>query len=630
MAMTRAWSRSDEHGFVRCARFSCAGEVVAAPVARACAFGRRRLIASAGLVLLVALSASPDSRAQTAPPALLRPSLEGAALVAPRFRQGDLSGTPDTTGSVPAAGALALAEVDPFRDFSPPQPASAPRVVVSRLLPLADPTADGNRLYAPSLRREDMATGASTVLPRQRRANDGLFGAPSAGVMDGAGGLRCRVGDKTPGCLVRYAFNAAPPPATRGVVPTNLPAIPRRDAKPMPATLATKPPEPPAAMMEMDPYEPTGIKAGNFLFKPALEMSTGYDSNPARVPNGRGSPIVVFAPELLVRSQFDRHQLNADLRASYTDATSFQAISHPTVDAKVNGRYDVTNTTAINGEARYNLDADDPGTARFANRFVKLPLVSTVGGTVGVTQDFDRTQVSLKGSLDRVMFQNALLTDGMVVTNQDRNFTQAAGQARVSYTLTPEYKPFVSVSVDRRTHDLPVDIAGFRRDSTGVAVEAGMTFALGDKLTGDAAVGYLVRNYSDPRLPSAGGFIADATLAWQATKETTVQLEAKSQVTEITDPGTSGVFKRDLKAEVDYQFQPWLIGAFKTGYGQDLFPGTTPLRIDNRYFVGLGLLYKVSREFQLKGDVRQEWTRSNTFGNDLTATVLMLGGRVQY
>ena len=67
---------------------------------------------------------------------------------------------------------------------------------------------------------------------------------------------------------------------------------------------------------------------------------------------------------------------------------------------------------------------------------------------------------------------------------------------------------------------------------------------------------------------------------------------------------------------------------FKTGVGQDVFAGTP--RVDNRYFVGFGLLYNVSREVQLKGDVRQEWTVSNKMGQNLSATVLTLGARLQY
>jgi hypothetical protein len=51
----------------------------------------------------------------------------------------------------------------------------------------------------------------------------------------------------------------------------------------------------------VDPYQPIGMKVGNFLLKPALELSTGYDSNPTRTPGGRGSPVVVVAPELQVQ-----------------------------------------------------------------------------------------------------------------------------------------------------------------------------------------------------------------------------------------------------------------------------------------------------------------------------------------
>jgi hypothetical protein len=628
------------------------------------------------IVLFFALAMTPDSWAQSAPipsTGMPRPSPDDDPVIAPRIREADLAGTAspmpasrranDGLLEAPSAGVL-----DPAGGknmFGAPGagvmgPAGGIRCRVGDKTPGClsrqafevappPPTRSTVPTNLPTISRED-AKPIPPTLATKRHANDGLFGAPSAGVMGPAdgfrmfgapsagvmnpatggarpanGGTRCRVGEQTPGCLTQQAFNAPPPP-TRSTVPTNLPAIPREDAKPIPPTLETKPPEAPAT--ETDPYKPIGITAGNFLFKPALEVSAGHDSNPGRVPNGRPSAFVVVAPELLVRSQFERHQLNADIRASYTDTPNLQALNHPNVDAKLNGRYDVTNTTAINGEARYVLDADDPGTPRIVNRFAKLPLVSTAGGTLGVTQDIDRLQMSFKGSVDRVTFQDATLTNGTTVSNQDRNFTQVAGQTRLTYALTDEFKPFVTASIDRRTHDLPVDFTGFRRDSTGESVEAGMTFALGDKLTGDAAVGYLTRSYGDPKLAGISGFIVDAMLVWQATKEVSVQLDAKSQVAETTELNASGVFRRDVKAEVDYQFQPWLTGALKTGFGQDVFSGTP--RIDDRYFVGVGLVYNVSRELQLKGDVRREWTVSNTAGQNLSATVLSLGGRVQY
>ena len=335
--------------------------------------------------------------------------------------------------------------------------------------------------------------GGAATRPREA---DGFFGAPRSGALNTACGNKRngrRIANAPDGCMSALAFAVSPPPATRAVLPRNLPRIPPKDAMPIPPVAADKPMTPP--MKEMDPYEPTGFTAGNFLIKPAVEMTTGYDTNPGRVPGGTGSPIVVIAPVVQVRSQFDRHQLNADVRTSYVDDTKLRQLSHPTVDAKVNGRYDLTDTRAVNGEGHFALDADDPGTARFTGRFAKIPLVTTTGGSAGVTQKFDPLEVSVKGAVDHVQFQNAMLTDGQTLSNQDRNFNQYGAQSRVSYALTPEFSPFVDVAVDRRVHQQPVDVEGFRRDSTGTAVEAGVTFALTDKLTGDAAVGYLVRQY---------------------------------------------------------------------------------------------------------------------------------------
>jgi hypothetical protein len=283
---------------------------------------------------------------------------------------------------------------------------------------------------------------------------------------------------------------------------------------------------------------------------------------------------------------------------------------------------------ALNGEGHVAVDGDDPGTARFTNRFQKIPLVSTVGGSAGFVKKIDNVEVSLKGTTDAIRFQDVTLTDGQRLTNQDRNFNQYGAQGRVSYAVTPEISPFVDVAIDRRIHNQPVDIDGFRRDSTGTAVETGVTFAMADKLTGDVAIGYLVRQYQDMMLRPVSGFIADANLVWQFSKETTIQFGAKSQVVEIAEAGTSGVLKRDGTIEVDHQFQPWLIGTLTAGYGQDQFVGTT--RVDDRYFVDVGMLYKVSRLLQLKANLRHETTQSNIQANNLTATVVQVGARIQY
>ena len=519
-------------------------------------------------------------------------------------------------------------------DRTPSRPANAAAVPATPN-PLFQPNPDGGPRIAAGFRQTaGLAAlyGATHFRGSAPRPDpDGFFGAPTAGLLGGSCGLNRNGRDAVNAkdrCMQALAFAVSPPPATRQVLPRNLPRIAPRDAQPIPPVAADKPMTPPA--MPMDPYEPTGFTVGNFVVKPAVELTTGYDSNPGRVPGGKGSPVVVIAPVVSVRSQFDKHQLNADVRAAYVDDTQANLISHPAVDAHVNGRYDLADTTALNGEGHFMLDADDPGTARFTGRFTKIPLVSTVGGSAGFTQKFDPFEVSVKGAADHVQFQNVGLTDGQILSNQDRNFNQYAVQSRVSYALNDQYRPFIDVAVDRRVHGMPVDMLGFRRDSTGTAVEGGVTFALTDKLTGDAAIGYLVRQYQDAMLKPVSGFIADANLMYQINPENTLQFGAKSQVAEIAEPGISGVLKRDVTLEYDHQFEPWLIGTLLTGYGADVFVGSAQGRVDNRYFVDFGMLYKVSRLLQLQAHLRQEMTKSNVKENNLDATVVTVGARVQY
>ncbi|CCD86243.1 conserved protein of unknown function [Bradyrhizobium sp. ORS 285] len=583
--------------------------------------------------------------------------------IAPSYAQTVIPGTQARAYADPGTNEGGPVIVVPNRRRQPARPANGtgpvviPQVIVSPGGTDPEPKTSEQMEERPPARttRSPIDPGAGALpqaarrepAPRLAPVRNGFFGAPSAGLLVGG----CL---STPGrlsttnvpnrCLDALAFAVSPPPATRGVLPRNLPPIPRQDAQPIPPVLADKPKmrlppvnrgqkpqEQPAQtppMMEEDPFEPKGITVGNFILKPAFEMSSGFDSNPGRVPQGKGSAFVSVAPVLLVRSQFDKHLLNADVRVGYIDYAKLRQLSRPTVDAKVNGRYDITDTFALNGEGHVAVDADDPGTPRFAGRFAKIPLASTVGGSAGVTKRFEDFEVSTKAAIDRVAFQNASLMDGQIVSNADRNFVQYGSQSRVTYNLTPEIRPFVDVAVDRRVHDIAVDAEGFRRDSTGTAVEAGVTFNYADKLTGDVAVGYLNRRYQDPMLKPVNGFIADANLTWQFAKETAIALGAKSQVVEITEPGISGVLKRDVTVGVEHQFEPWLVGTFLAGYGQDAFTGTT--RVDNRYLVELGMLYKFSRLLQFRASVRREETRSNFRENNLSATVVQVGARVQY
>ncbi|HEY1982789.1 MAG TPA: outer membrane beta-barrel protein, partial [Xanthobacteraceae bacterium] len=211
----------------------------------------------------------------------------------------------------------------------------------------------------------------------------------------------------------------------------------------------------------VDPYEALGIKAGNFLILPAIELSTGYSNNAARVPGGPGSLYYVVAPELHVRSDWASNSLTADIVSSYTaygsDAFT-PSLNAPFLNAKVDSQLDVTRYTQILLEGRTIISTYAPGSPNIQAGLAKLPATTTVGGTFGVAEAFGRLGVTLKGTFDRSTYATAQFADGETQNQDYLDFDQYAGVLRVAYEIDPGIKPFVEVSEDTRIHDQQFDI----------------------------------------------------------------------------------------------------------------------------------------------------------------------------
>jgi hypothetical protein len=383
----------------------------------------------------------------------------------------------------------------------------------------------------------------------------------------------------------------------------------------------------PRPVPEPDAFAPPGIRTGPLIWRPAIELSGGYDTNPGRVANGSGSSLFSVAPELLLRSDWSRHELRGDLRGSYTMYPSKSSLDRPFLDAKLAGRIDLTRQTRVDLESRFLLATDNPGSPNLQADLAKLPFFTTLGASAGGAHRFNRFEVAARGNVDRTVYQESELTDGSTASNDDRNYNQYGGQLRGSYELLPGVKPFAEIGADARVHDLAVDGAGFQRDSRGATVKGGSSFELTPLLTGEASLGYLVRSYDDPRLPDLGGLLVDAALLWSPSALTSVKLTATTSVDETTLPGVSGIFRRDFGVAVDHAFRRWLLGVVKFGYGLDDYVGSE--RVDERYLASAALIYRLNRTAQLKGEFRQEWLRSSDSGADYTASIFLLGLRLQ-
>jgi hypothetical protein len=378
-----------------------------------------------------------------------------------------------------------------------------------------------------------------------------------------------------------------------------------------------------------DAYAPLGVHAGAFTLFPAIEFIGGYDTNPAQSPGGSGARLYSVAPELLVQSNWSRHEFKAELRGSYTGYSPDEtpALSRPYFNGKADGRIDITKNTRIDLGTRALVSTDNPGSPNLPAGLAKLPVFITYGGSAGLGQRFNRLDLSLKGDAERTVYQDSTLTDGTTSSNADRQYNQYGAKLRGSYELSPGVSPFVEVGADTRVHDLATDSSGYQRDSKGVTGLLGSSFELAHQLTGEIGAGYTRRSYADPRFDNLIGLVGDASLLWTATALTTAKLSATSSVGESTVPGVSGILYRNLNLQVDHALRQWLIGTVKLGFGLNDYVGMD--REDKLFAAGVGLTYKLNRSMQLKGEVQQNWLRSNDAGNNYSNTVFLFGLRLQ-
>ena len=407
----------------------------------------------------------------------------------------------------------------------------------------------------------------------------------------------------------------------------------------MAGTVAGQPPRK-RLRIDDDPFGAVGDYAGGFLIKSAVELSSGYDTNPRRTFVPQGSPFYAVAPEFLAASNWERHAVVADLRGSFTgygnnfppptDGTISSApvdIDRPDFTGHIDGRLDVSHDTRLMGQARLRVSTDNPGSPNIQAGLARYPVFTTLGITVGLDQTLNRLQLSAGGTVDRTVYTDSKLTDGTSTSNDDRNFNQFGGVGRVSYDLLPGVKPFAEVEGDSRVHDVKLDRSGYRRDSSGGYVKAGSSFEFSRLLTGEISVGFAARDYVDPRLDRLQGLLTSASLTWTATPLTTAKFYSTTSIDETTVPGVSGVLTHVYTVEADHDFRRWLTGIGKFTWGSLEYQGDG--RRDRIYTVSGDLIYKMTRNLWVKGTLRRDWLDSNIAGNSTASTVAMVGLRVQ-
>ncbi|HMN72360.1 MAG TPA: outer membrane beta-barrel protein [Rhodoblastus sp.] len=415
-----------------------------------------------------------------------------------------------------------------------------------------------------------------------------------------------------------------PPPTGVAAVPT----IPVRRAKPP----------------EANPYEPVGIDVGSLRLKPYVEGAFGYDTNPGRVENpSKGSTLGRVDVGTTFESLWSVHSLKGELRAGYSDYLQVKNVNRPDAAGKVDGRIDVTRDTELDYGGTVNVTTIrsgspeiQPGSSNISS--TNQPINWNVAGYVGAAQRFNRLELSMRGTIERAETGDATFSDGSKQLLHLNDYTTVGVRPRVSYEVSPLFKPFVEATIDQRTYDSAADVNGYQRNSRGYALRAGASFEFDGKLKGEASGGYVEREYKDPRLVRLRGPTFDAALIYTATPLTTVTLRGSTTTNETTVPNASGAISRRAQIEISHDLLRNVKITAQASYqatsyqGENIsssFTGSSTGLNERTINAGVKAEYSLTRTVVVKASYAYERLKTTVPGSDYTANVFLLGLRLQ-
>ncbi len=477
----------------------------------------------------------------------------------------------------------------------------------------ARPRLRRGKLYAPNLKSNPPLTA---LVPYRT----------SVRPLRGAAALAARTPQRA-----AVTLNGAPAPSPNPAPPARdllSPLLPGPTFAAVPFPVRNSPP----ALAQTDAFAPTGVRVGDLRLLPFVEGSTGFQTNPNQVQAGvRSSAQFRVDAGTAIDSDFANNALTGNVRAGYSLFPSNSNANRPDVSALLDGRIDVTRDTKINTEARLVVVTQTPGSPLLAvpnSVFItSRPLVTSEGATLGVSHQFNRLNLDLRGTFDRTQYGDATQSDGSIFRYSQDNYNDYGVLARASYELTPGIVPFVETGFDARVRDSDVDLSGYLRNSRGVLGRVGSAFEFFGHFTGTLSAGYADRRYDDPRLPNLRGPTVDGALIYAFSPLTTITVRANTTLSETTLAGASGAISRLVSLEIAHVFfRHFTISGIAT-YQPNQYEGVSVQEAYTQFT--LKAAYSFNREVQLIASASQQNLQSSLLGNGFKDTIVLVGVRLQ-
>ena len=363
------------------------------------------------------------------------------------------------------------------------------------------------------------------------------------------------------------AEEVAPPwNAQRIFEPSSMPNLPDPDSRE-----EVPPEDTPVKNRQQPGYEPVGIRAGSWMFSPALISGGFYDSNVFSSNTAKRSDLAaVFEPSLRARTLWERHGIDLKLDAQSTLYSQNPGLDQTNASLKGNAWFDIAHDLAVLTNFQVAHLNEGVGTLSSPANAVQPTPYNLLSGDVSLRKEFNRLTTSIGVRTDSYEFGTTRAQDGTIINQSSRDGQIYSVHGRADYAFSSMLGWFTAVEGNERNiRGTP----GHSLDSEGYRALSGFTVGLTNLITGEFGAGYVQQRFVDPTIGTVDGPTYRARLTWRPTRLLDVHFNAEQLVTQTADTSSVGVLANALQLGLDYELRRNVIVSLAGGYESDRFFG---------------------------------------------------------
>ncbi len=359
-------------------------------------------------------------------------------------------------------------------------------------------------------------------------------------------------------------------------------------------------------------YDAVGLRAGSFFIYPTFEFTPTWDTNIFSSTNNRKSDLVIIlSPEVSVRSNWRRHELNFGVRADIGRYKSFVKENYEDASVVLNGRLDFRRFEFAFAGLRWAQRHEDRDSPDDVNG-IRPTKFWGYEGIVGYQRRFNRVTARVQALYRYIDYRDTPVLGGAIINNDDRDRHEFTGTARVTVRISPRFQVFGEGNFYYVNYANPLDDALLNRDNMGFGINGGVIIELGTKLFGEIFGGFRRQTYEDALLSTISGVNGGLSLTWNPTGLTTVKGAVVRTIEQTTLVGASGYFSTQGRISVDHELRRNIILSAFASFQLDDYQGIS--REDK--WIRAGLQGKFLHNRYFRTTLGYEYThRQSSVGN---------------